>query len=343
MQEDKSSTIQWPTILIVSLLSLVILTFSYWNVIAVQGDIIKQAEAAYMREQIYTMEASLRELGQECQSLNKTIASYPEVEKSIIKAKRQGLKELSLPAYSKWQGKYALTNLQLISPQGLILGSVKTPVGKEEDVSYRRLILTSLQSKQSSVAFEAYDEGINLVSAAPVFTEDKFIGLSEIDMSLGQGLERKLDKKVNGHYAIFQLDGIHSQLIWEEKTSRMVLNTSDIKKIHQGGAYYRPTPDKKIMLLVIPLKDIDGVSIGYIQGEISRQMFVDARTNNLIFLVIITLLILIASYFMVSREGTHFFPQSKHETVNLADSGKISRVSIHVKPVQKENSEDEKH
>jgi len=339
VRENNESNIQWRTGLIILVLDLVMLSFLYWNVISVQGEMIKQAETTYMCEQVHVMEAILRDLGKECQSLNKSIASYPEVEKSMIKAKHQDLKKLSLPDYSSWQSRYSLTNLQLISPQGLILGSAKKAIEEKEDVSYRRLILASLRDKGNLVAFESDHAGFNLVSTVALFTADKFIGLSELDMSLEQALERKLAKKVNGHYAIFQLDGIHSSLTWEDKASRMVLNTSDIKKIHQGEAYYRPTPDKKTMLLVVPLKDIDGVSIGYIQGEISRQAFQDARTNNLLFLLITTLLILIASLFMVSRERFDF-PQSKHKTVT--DSGKISRVCINVQPAQQDNHEDEK-
>lgn len=292
-----------------------------------------------MRGKIHAMEATLLAIGEECQSLNKAMASELEVEQAIKKTKKQSLKNLYLPDYDKWQSKYSLTKMQLISSQGQVIGRVNQPIGEGEDASYRRVILESLQNKESLAAFESADAGIDLVSTAPLFTEDKFIGVSELNMSLEQALERKLVKNESGQYAIYKLDGIRARLIWEEKASRMVLNTNDIKKLHQGEAFYRPTSNKQIMLLVVPLKDIDDIPIGYIQGEISRQAFLEARTNNLLFLLIITLLIIIASGIMVGRPGSGF-AHSQHETVNLAGNGKISHLSINVKPVNLDNSED---
>lgn len=293
-----------------------------------------------MLGKINAMEASLLQIAQKCQSLNKTIVSYPEVEQLINKSKKQDLQELSLPVYSRLQSEYALTKMQLISSQGAVMASVNKLTGEEKDVGYRRLILKSLQDKESLEALESAEAGINLVSTCPLFTGDKFIGVSELDMSIEQVLESKLVKKEKGQYSIFKLDGIHTNLIWEEKASHMVLNTDDIKKIHQGEAFFRPGSDKQIMLLVVPLKDIDDIPIGYIQGEISRQAFLEARTNNLLFLIIMTLLIITGSCLIIGQPGAEF-AHSQHEAVNLMGNGKISHLSINVKPVNLDNHEDE--
>ena len=159
-------------------------------------------------------------------------------------------------------------------------------------------------------------------------------------MSLEQALGRKLVKKEKGQYSIFQLDGIHTRLISAGKDNHMVLNTDDIKRIHQGEAYYRPTSDKKVMLLVVPLKDSDDISIGYIQGEISRQAFLEAQTNNMLFLIIMTLLIIIISGIIIGWSGDGI-SHLQNEAVSLIDNGKISHLSISVKPVNLDNNEDD--
>lgn len=340
MQDNQKNPVPWAKILVVSVLNLIILTFIYWNVLVVQENMIKQAETAYMQDEIHTLESMLTEIKQEIESINYAITFDPLVEEWLKRARYQEIKELYLPGYFKLQKKYALSNLEFISDEGVVMWSVNNPVEKGEEVSYKRFVQASLQSKKSLTVIDSGDTKLNMVSTIPLFIQDKYTGISELSIPLNKALARKLSLTEQGHYAIFQLDGIQRNLIWEDKKLQVVLNTSDLKKIHQGEAFFRPTQDKKAMLVVLPLKDIDGISSGYIQAEISRQMFGEARTNNRLFLLIITLLILFASFLIVNREGLNF-SSTQPEMVNLTDSGKISRVSIHIQPVLKDHTENE--
>lgn len=334
MQDNQSSSYHWTRIIIVSGASLLILAFLYWNVLFVQGNLIKQAETAYMQQQIHSLEAILADIERECQTLNKEIAADPAVEKTLLKAGPQGVNNMKVPAYAELQDQYALNNLQLLSAKGRVMWSVNNPAQKGEDQSYRRSILAALQEKDSLCALERMDADLNIVSSVPVFNENKYIGSSELSMHLGKALENRLSKKERACYSIYQLNGIQRDLLWTGKESRMVINTSDIKKVQKGEAFYRPGEDKK-MLVIIPLKDIDSISVAYIQGEIPRKTFLDARTNNLLFLIICTLLILFSGYLLAIPEGLNI-SVAKSEPAGFKDKGRINRVSIHVNPAGKD-------
>lgn len=341
MQENHDNTIQWGRILTITGFSLIFLAFVYWHIIFVQGSLIRQAESAYMQEQIRAMEKNLSEIQQECQFINESFTQDPLLAASLQKIPREGTKGLSLPGYDAMQKKYARNDLQLISGQGMVLWSTNNSSQKGEDVSYQRLVLASLQEKGKVNALESVDSNLNVVSTVPLFNENKYIGVSKLRMPLDKALERRLPKNEKGKQAIFQLNGIQRSQIWGEEKSQTVINTGDIKKIHQGEAFYRPTTDKKLMLLIFPLKDIDNIPIAYMQREISRQTFQEARTNNILLIIIMTLIVLFTNFLLLV--GDEFdFSSTKPESFKLKDSGKISRVSIHVKPIPKEHAEDEK-
>lgn len=339
MQENHSSPVQWRKILIVSGLSLLVLAFLAWNLIFIQRPIIKQAENSYSQEQIYKTQAILSEIQQECQAVHETIVQDPLVTEALLKAHLQK-SALSIPTYSNLQKKYACNSLQLLSAQGLVRWSPDKLWETGKDLRYERIVLTSLleKGKLNTLVFE--NENLNLVSTVPLFNEEKYIGVSKLCISFSQALQRKLPEKRPGHYAVFQLNGIQRNLIWETQKSQVVLNTNDIKRLQQGEAFYRSTQDKKTILLLIPLKDADHITIAYLQREIPRQLFVEARTNNLLFFIIITILTLIAMFLMLHQEGLSFFTATP-ESADLQNHGKISRVSIRMKAVS-DDIEDEK-
>lgn len=330
MQEHNRSSVQWSRILIVSGASLLILAFLYWNVLFVQGNLIKQAEANYMQQQIQSMQMKLADIKLECQYLNRAIAADPSIMKSMQKAGPNGIDELKLPLYAKVQEEYALNNLQLLSDEGLVMWSIINPAQKGEDQSYRRNILAAIEEKDSLSALELLDADLNIVNVIPIFNGNNYMGSSELSMHLGKALERRLAKKELSYYSIYQLNGIQRDLLWTGKESRIVINTGDIKKVQMGEPFYRPDQGEK-MLVIIPLKDVDNITVAYVQGEISRKTFLDVRTNNLLFLIISTLLVLFAGYLLAIPDGL-YISVAKSESAGFKDNGKISRVSIRVKP-----------
>ncbi len=339
MHRNNFSHIQWPRVLVILVINLIAGAFLYWNIIVLSENLLRQAEASYMREQLHKMESSLLELTEECQSLSTSIARDSSVQKAFISADRSRINTLMLPAYSKWQDKYRVNQMRLISSKGIGVWDINSPMGSGNDFSYRRIIQHTINKKEKQAAIESSEETNSIVSTVPIFSGDNFLGLCELGLSLESALGGKIKTKGPDNYAIFKLDGIRSSLLWENKASRLVLNTADIEKVQQGQAFYRPSEDKKIMLEVIPLQDIDGITIGYIQGEISRQVFFHARQHNYLCLIIIMVFILLTSVYILYGVGIQLTPHDR-ELVNIMENGKISRLRFDSKEGQSKDSAD---
>jgi len=324
LQNDEMNRLEWRRIIVFLGINLLIVTFLCWNIIFVQGKMLRLAETSYMQEQINKMEASLQELKEECQLLNTAVAHDPNVEKAFISARRSDMNELILPVFAQWQKQYRVEQIQFVSSHGIGIWDINKPLEPGDDLSYRRVINQSMEQKEKLAVIESSEAGNFIVSTAPIFRDNQFIGISELGLSLEKALGDKLKKIGPGNYAIFELDGIEENLLWEERASQLVLNTADIEKIHQGKAFYQTSADKKTMQLLVPLQDMDGITIGYIQGEISRQTFIKARNFNYLLLLLITIWMLVASLY-IAGWGRFQFGIKERKLLRLTGKGKISR------------------
>lgn len=326
MQGDNRSRIQWHTILVLLGINLLIGVFLYWHTFVVQGNILKQAEAAYMHEQLVNMESAVQEIKDECQLLTTRIALDPDVKKAFIKNDRDRLNKLILPVYSQWQDQYWVNQLQFISTRGIGVWDMNKPISSgDDDLSYRRVIMQSIMQKQRLAVIESTEEVQSIVSTVPLFDGDKFIGLCELGISLDKSLGDRLKNLTSGNYTIFELKGIESRVLWQKRATRMVLNTDDIRKTQEGKSFYRPSQDKKVMLAVVPLKDVDCITVAYVQGEIPRRTFTKALYYNYLFMGLMMAFMLFASVFTAKRTGSY---SSLDLLDQWTDKGKISQLNI---------------
>lgn len=267
----------------------------YWYFFMIQGNLLKQAEQLYIKDQISKIEDCTQKQTIECQSLAASVANDPAVYRAYQQSSRSNLNKLIMPVFSQWQTQYRVNQIQFISPQGLGVWDTNKPLGSADDLSYRRIIRQSLSRKEKMTAVESSDGTCSIVSTVPLFAGNKFIGICDLSISLDKGLGEKLKKIEAGNYGIFALDGVSSRLLWEKEPCKLALNTDDIKKVQQGKTFYRTSQDPRVMLAVVPLKDIDGIPLAYVQGEISRKSLADAQRYNYVFGFLIVVYIFLTS------------------------------------------------
>lgn len=288
-----------------------------WNTIVVQGNMLKQAEAVYMREQLRDLQSVVEEINNECESLINRIAVDEEVRKAFADTDRDRLNELILPVYARWQDKYSINQLQLVSSRGKRVWDINTLLDANTDLKYRRVIQHSIEQKQRLTAIESFEGNNSVVCTVPFFIEDKYAGFCELDLSLHRSLGDRLDKMASlGNYAVYELKGIDSRLLWQKKPPQIELNTDDIRKAQVGTSFYRPCRDKNIMLAVVPLVDMDGITVAYVQGEISRQAFIKARNYNYLLMGLMMTFIFTASFYMYIRSKNELTP-GKNKTIGF--------------------------
>ena len=324
MQENERRRFNWQAILALLLITLLVVGFMVWNTIFIQGEILHHAQDSYMREQIGNMTAGLEQIELEGQNLNGQIANNAKLQAAFQQDNHELMDQLLQPIYKQWKSQYGVKELELVSSQGAVAWSANHLLHVGDDLSYQRIVYKSLQEKARMSAAES-GETVNLIVATmPLFNGDKYIGLCKIGISM-QSLGNKLQQLEAGKYAIYNLNGIESSLVWQNKRGEVLLNTADLKKLHDGQTFSK-TLDRETILAIVPIKDNDGVCIAYMQGQISIQTFRQARQNNFILLLLIAVFTLLASYILTRRQ---FRPKEDYANgfVNLP---KINSVAFNI-------------
>ncbi|CFX82054.1 Uncharacterized [Syntrophomonas zehnderi OL-4] len=252
-----------------------------------------------MREQLRDIQSAVDKINEVCGSLTNYIAVDAEVKKAFADNDQDRLNEIILPVYARWQDNYSINQLQLVSSHGKRVWDVNTLLDANTDLKYRRIIHHSIEQKQRLTVIESFEGKNSIVSTVPFFVADKYIGFCELDLSLHLSLREHLDKMASlENYAVYELQGIESRLLWQKKPPRVELNTDDIRKAQKGTPFYRSSGDKNITLIVVPLVDMDNITVAYIQGEISRQAFIKARNYNYVLLGLLISFIFIVSFYI---------------------------------------------
>jgi hypothetical protein len=324
VQENERRRFNWQPILVLLLITLLVVVFMVWNTIFMQGKILHHAQDYYMQERIGNMTAGLEQVEQEGQNLTGQIANNAKLQAAFQQGNHEQLNKLLPPIYKQWESRYDVKELDLISTGGSVVWSSNHLLSAGDDLSYQRIVHKSLQEKVQMSAAESGETDNLIVTTLPLFSGDEYIGLCKVGISM-QSLGKKLQKLDAGKYAIYNLNGIESSLVWQNKRGELLLNTADLKKLHDGQTFSK-TLDRKTILAIIPIKDNDGVCIAYMQGQISIQTFRQARQNNFILLLLIAVFTLLASYILTRGQ---FHPKEDYANgfVNLP---KINSVAFNI-------------
>lgn len=294
MQAKEKGRSNWQPVWSVLLVSLLIMGFMIWNVIFVQNRILHRTEKIYLQEQTENISARIAEVNQETEKMALQLAGNDRV----IEAFRQGddtqLDKMLTPVFKQWQQRYGIAQLSLISADGKAVWSSEESIKPGDDMSYQRIVNQSRRQKETVSVLESSENNTLLVTTRPLFNNDKYIGLCKIGISMPY-LGSQLQKSSPGKYAIFSLNGIDSTLLWQNQKMQSSLNTADIKKLQDGDMISRSL-DRNTKMLVIPLQDVDGITVAYIQNQLSWRELYQAGIMNYLMLLLMFGFILLANY-----------------------------------------------
>ncbi|HPF21144.1 MAG TPA: cache domain-containing protein [Syntrophomonas sp.] len=336
MKASENGGSRWQPVWLLMIVSLLVMGFMVWNVMVVQNGILKQTEKIYLREQTQNITAVLGEVGQQAEKMAMQIAAQDQLMKAVEQNDNDVLADKLVPLYRQWKQNQGVTELSLVSAAGEAVWSSLNGVEPGNDLSYQRTTSQSLHQQKSVAAMEAAERETMLVVTWPLFMQDEYLGLCRVGISLSY-LGEQLQQRQPGQVALFNLNGIDSQLLWENQKGWSALNTNDIKKLQDGETISRPF-DWYTRLLVVPLQDIDRMTVAYIQNQLSLQGFVQARLFNYLMLLLALLLICLTNY----AYGRSRYYAEDDLSNSLARISKINNVAFQVHPDNsRKNSPDE--
>lgn len=295
-----------------------------WNAAAVQGVALQRTEADYVREQSENVSVCLREINQEANQLAAIITGDEAAAEACATGDGARLEEILQPLYKQWQQRFGVAELSLISADGRAVWSSREDIKAGDDMSYQRVVGKALLGKESLSAPESDGDNTLLVTTRPLFKNHTYIGLCKVSISVAE-LGSKLQKSGSGKFAFYHLNGVESTFMWGNKQMQPSLNTADIKKLQEGGVISRRIAPNR-HLLFVPLQDIDGVTVAYLQNLFDLQSFFQAKLCNYLTLPAALILAVMAIYVRGRRKSDCDHDHGE----GYANMSKISSVAFNI-------------
>lgn len=313
----------WRPVWLLVIASLLVLGLMIWNVIIVQNRILQGVRNDYIQDQTENISSTFVRAGQENEKLALKIAADEKIMAACQAEDDARLDKMLQPLFRQWKQIGGVAELSLISAEGKALWSSRAGVSSGDDLSYQRITGKSLQQRKSLSAVEAGEKETMLITTWPLFDENEYWGLCRIGLSLPY-LGSQLQKQQTGRLALFHLNGIDNELLWQNQKTPSGLNTNDIKKLHDGEIISRPL-GYSARLLMVPLQDIDGITVAYIQNHLPLQQYVWAEALNYLMLLLALGFMVLANYAL----GKNRFDDEDDRT-HLAGMSKINSVAFKV-------------
>ncbi|MBO8158805.1 methyl-accepting chemotaxis protein [Thermosyntropha sp.] len=311
-------------ILYLVVFNIIIFTIFYWNNLGLQQLLIKDFEKEYAENVTNTLNSGIKDAMEEAELFSDSLAADPDIVKAFAGQERNELAYLLNPVYENWKQKHDISQLQFINPDAHSFYRAHAPEEYGDDLSFRPALMKAINNREQVLAVEEGVQGYGIRCIKPLYSGDEFIGVFEIGMSLEGELGERL-KKLDGTYFIKKADGT---FLWGEENSKVSLTEKDKKKILAGEAFYRLSDDKKHILSLVPIKDVDGKTIAFIQGEIPRTAFLMAEANakKRALGIIITALVFLclATYLVLHNILKHVKPLQ--ETIRDVSEGDLTKI-----------------
>lgn len=317
---DKSMKTQ--IIFYLVILNIIVFFIFYWNNIALQKKLIGDFEEEYARKVLETVNSSIEGAKQEAALLSDSLAAHDEVMRAFAEKDRERLNRLVAPIYSSWQEKHGVAQLVFMTPDAVVL--YRAPEKYGDDMSSQPALIKAIKDKKQVIAIEEGVQALGIRCINPVYYNGQFIGVFEVGMSLEDEIGERL-AKLDGVYAVKKGD---AQVLWQKEDLKVKITPEDEKKVLDGETFYRVSEDKKYILTLIPIKDLEGKTVAFVQGEVSRQAFLaaEAKAKQRALLVIIIGLILLglAIYIVLHNALKHMAPLK--ETIKEVSQGDLTKV-----------------
>jgi hypothetical protein len=294
LRTQDHSQARWQPVWLLLIAGLILLGFMVWNITVVQSRILQHAEKKYLQEQTENISDSIQKVNQESAKLALKLAGNEKLMKTFEGRDKMQLNDMLKPIFNQWKQSNGVMEITLTNQDGQVIWSSAADASFGDDMSYQRVIGKALRQKTVLSALDSNGNSDLLVTTAPVFINGEYAGLCKVSISMSY-LGSKLQKSGNSQYAIFGLNGIDNTLLWSNKRVQPSLNTADIKELHDGKTISRSL-DRSSGLLLIPLQDIDEITVAYIQNKFSLQEFLDAEIMNYALLLLVFFFVLLANY-----------------------------------------------
>jgi len=285
---------RWQPVWSLLIVSLLLLGLMIWNVTMVQSKILHRAEKNYQQEQTKKISAGIEGVNQEAEKLALKVVGNDRLMVAFKERDQAQMNKILQPTFNQWKQSNGVEELSLTNQEGQAIWSSAADINFADDMSYQRIIGKSLWQKTVVSALDSSENNDLLVTTAPIFIDGEYAGLCKVGVSMSW-LGSKLQKSGTSQFAIFQLNGIESTLLWSNKKVQPSLNTADIKKLHDGKTI-SGSIDRSTGLLVIPLQDIDGITVAYVQNKYSLREFLEAEIMNYSLLLLVFLFAVLANY-----------------------------------------------
>lgn len=311
-----------------AIFNVIIFSFFYWNNLGLQKALIKEFEKEYSAEVIRTVESSIKNAQEDVIMLSDSFLAYPGVKEAFIAQDREQLNRLTQPVFTSWAKQYNVTQIQFISKDLKSFYRADQPNNYGEDLSYREILQHALIKQQEQVtAVEGGKAGYGLRCITPVYDNNHLIGALEVNIAVKEKLGSRLEA-LSGDYYILSCENQEGKIMRGSAGTPITLSAAEQKKLAAGESFSRQSEDKQKLLSVVPIKDINGKNIAYIQAEFPRDAFLkaesQAKTRSLAVIIIALVLISAAAFLLLRRMLRHLKPLE--EVVGQVSEGDLTRV-----------------
>lgn len=320
-------------------INLVVFGFFYWNTVALQRLMIRDFEHQYTVNLTEAVDSCLKSAEKETSILSDSLLANPEMRQAYLKHDRQHLHQLTSPVFKDWQEKHHVAQLNFIDADARAFFRAHKPEQYGDDLSFRKALVKSIDTRQRVIAVEKGVAGYGIRCITPIMNGNQLVGVCEVGVSLEAMLGESLQALNEGNYSIIAINDDKIAQLWQEETGVIKLSDKDLSKIKAGESFHRDSDDGKLILSVIPIKDVEGKSIALIKGEISRDRFIkaeaNARNRSLAVIIISLLVVCGAASLLLTRALRHINPLrdsmdkvSKGDLTSIIDTSASNEIGL---------------
>lgn len=299
-------------ILMLVIFNLLVFGFFYWNSLVLQRMLVKDFEEEYIAQTSETVADCIRDAEKEAQILSNSLFVNSVIKEAFVRQDRAELLKLALPVYEQWQKDHHISQLNFFSAEGKAILRAQKPEQYGDDVSYRKALAKAIQTRQQVIAAEKGVTGFGIRCLTPLVVEDRLIGIYEVGISLEEAVGEALSELQQGEYAILSLEQQQTAVLWQSSIPSISLEAADLDKLDKGESPSRKSSDNRLILSLVPIMDVEGNTIAFVQGEISRDTFIQAekraQTRSLLIVIISLFLVCVVAYLVLHRALRHLQP-----------------------------------